>query len=104
LGTPLLVPVTLIDHDPVLADGLALTFKIALAPPAVMLLGVIVADTPRGKPLILRFTVPANPLTAVALIVVLPVGLADLLSVMLGGFALTEKDPPGVTVAVTEVE
>ena len=104
LGTLLLVPVTVIEYDPGVECGPAVTAKIAPTPPALMLVGVMPAETPCGTLLMLRLTFPVNPFTAVVLIVVLPVGRLDLLTIMLEGFALNVKDPPGVTVTLTEVE
>lgn len=84
------------------------TVNVSVAAPGVpgdtlTLLGLMPALTPRGNFPTLRLTVPANPLADATLIVLVAVGLVDLLTVRLAGFAVIVNDPPGVTVTVTDV-
>jgi hypothetical protein len=107
LATPLLVPVTVIDGEPVLAELLTVRVKVAVPglPGDTLTLGAeIAAETPFGRLPTLRLTVPSNPLAEVTLSVVVAVGLLDLLTVRLAGFALMANDPPGVTVTDRLIE
>ena len=84
-------------------EALRLAVICNVATPAVLgeiltLLVLSEAVTPRGKPLTAKCTVPANPPIEVALIEVLALLFADVLTLRLAGFAASVNEPPGVTV------
>ena len=104
---PLLLPVTVTFEEPVLERWFTVTVRVAvpaLAGDTLRLLAESVAEIPRGRLPTLRWTIPLNPFEEVTVSAVGAVGLDDLLTVRLAGFAVMTKDPPGTTVTETGVE
>jgi hypothetical protein len=102
-GPPLLAPVTVTLVRFVVADELTLKVRVEVAGfpgETLTLAGLKLAVAPLGSPLALKATLPANPLPAVTVTVVGPLGLVERLSVRLEGFALRETVPPTLTTKV----
>jgi len=66
--------------------------------------GLRLTVAPLGQPLALRVTLPTNPLDAVTVMVDLPDGLFERLTVTVAGLAVTEIEPPKFTFSENGIE
>jgi hypothetical protein len=94
-----LVPVMVTVAAPAVAVVDAVSVSTLLVPVVVVVAGLKLAVTPVGRPLAVNVTAPANPLTRVMVIVLVP--LAPWLILKVAGLAASEKFAAGCVVAVT---